>query len=356
MITLLLPSLDPARFQVSLICTGEEGGLFSELTAAGVEANALHAGGKTNAIQSLVRVYQHMRRVKPDVVVTQGAGTTLIARVAAILSRVEHRVLWVHNSIQKTPLPHRIADKLLIPATSVFLGVVETQRKYLREECHYPDRKIRIVRNGVDPNSFDIHGGRNALEEFGFGPDCKVVGMVGRLHPVKDHVTLISAARIVLDAVPGTQFLIIGDGPRRSELMELCREVGIEKSVHFTGVRNDIGRLVRAIDVMVLSSHSESLPVTVLEAMACGRPVVGTNVGGMAELVEHGTSGYLVPPRDPEMLARYITDLLRDPELRRKMGAEGRRRVEAEFDLQRCVAAMEDLLSELVTGASLPPR
>jgi glycosyltransferase involved in cell wall biosynthesis len=350
MITRILPALDPARFQVSLVCTGEEGELFEELTAAGIEAHALHVGGKVNATRSLFRVIRHMRRVNPDVIITQGAGTTLIARVAAILNRVKHRVLWVHTSIHKTGLPHRIADKLLIPSTSIFLGVVETQRKYLSEDCHYPDRKIRIIRNGVDPKSFDVGINRSALAEFGFDPGSKVVGMVARLHPVKDHATLFSAARIVLEAVPETQFLIIGDGPRRAELMALCREVRIEDRVRFTGVRHDIGSLVRAIDVMVLSSHSESLPVAVLEAMACARPVVCTNVGGIAELVEHGTSGYLVAPRDPDALARHIIDLLDDPDLRQKMGAEGRRRVEAEFDLQRCVAAVEQMLVELENG------
>lgn len=356
MVTLVLPALDPAIFKVSLVCTGEEGELFSELTAAGVEASALHAGGKTRAFKSMLRVYRHMRTAKPDVVVTQGAGTTLIARAAAILNRVEHRVLWVHTSIHKTALPHRIADKMLIPATSVFLGVVDTQRNYLREECHYPDGKIRIIRNGVDPNSFDTDSERSALKEFGIGADCAVVGMVARLNPVKDHATLISAARIVLDALPGTHFLIIGDGPRRRELVELCREAGVQANVHFTGIRRDIGRLVGAIDVVVLSSHSESLPVAVIEAMACGRPVVCTNVGGMAELVEHGKSGYLSPPRDPEVLARYIIGLLENPDLRRKMGAEGRRRVEEEFDLQSCVAAVENLLLELHNGATARRR
>lgn len=347
MVIRLLPALDPARFQVSLICTGEQGELFGELVTAGVEARALNTSGKANAAKSLYLVSQHIKRSKPDVIVTQGEGTTLIARMAAILNGVEHRVLWKHNSIHKTGLAHRIADRMMIPSTSIFLGVVETQRNYLSEDCHYPTRKIRIIRNGVDPGSFSVESQRGALEEFGFEPDSQVVGMVARLYPLKDHETLIYAARIVLEAVPGAQFLIIGDGPRRPELAQLCREVGIENSVHFTGLRNDIGRLVSALDVLVLSSHSESLPVAVLEAMACGRPVVCTDVGGVAELVEHGTSGYLVEHRNPEMLAKHIIGLLQDADLRHRMGAEGRKRVEAEFDLRRCVAAMEELFAGL---------
>lgn len=350
MVTRLLPALQSSRFQVRLICTGEEGELFNELTAAAIPAISLHAGGKAKAIQCLWQMGRQIRNFKPDVLLTQGAGTTALARLAATLHGVRHQVVWVHTSIRTQHPWRQTLDRILIPLTSVFLGVCDSQRKHLENICHYPIHKIRIIRNGINPSIFQTTESQSSLEEFGFEPGCNVVGMIARLHPVKDHRTLILSAPIVLRSMPDTQFLIIGDGPEYHVLAELCRKVGLQSKVHFTGTRNNIEQLLAGIDIVAHCSHSEGLPLAVLEAMACGRPVVGTNVGGMNELVQHGITGYLVPPQNPEILANYLIHLLKNKTLCQEMGAAGRHRIETEFHLESMARRFEAMLTELNTS------
>ena len=154
----------------------------------------------------------------------------------------------------------------------------------------------------------------------------------------------------MLNDIPGAQFLIVGDGATRAELETLCAQLDLGNNVHFAGARKDIHQLLRAIDVFTLSSTKETFPIAVLEAMACARPVVCTDVGGTSEAVEDGVSGYLVPPKDPTQLAARLTELLSNPELARRMGEAGRRRIEADYSLERSVQATERAFEEILNG------
>lgn len=350
-----LPAMDPDRFDVSLLCTGAEGEFFGALARAGVEATALGRGGARNAPRALWGLYAHLRRARPDVVVVYGDGTSVLGRIAAYLARIRHRVVWVHRLRELDSEGIPVAGKLRsLSHRSVrglgtsYLGVTAAQRDFMVSTCGYPEGRIHFIRNGVDPAGFDPGDDRAPLAEFGIESGSQVVAIVARLHPVKDHPTLLDAAKRVLAELPGTQFLIVGDGPAALDLKSAVARLGIAESVHFTGTRPDVPRLLRAVDVFVLSSVSECLPVAVLEAMACGRPVVCTDVGGVHEMVEHGVTGYLTAPRDPADLAARVVELLREPELARAMGAAGRRRVESDFTLEGSVAAMQGFLTELV--------
>ncbi len=348
-ITKLLPAMDPAKFRVSLICIGEEGELFEQLVSMGIDAKALHASGKPNAAKALRKLSAVMRRAKPDVVIVAGAGTAVIGRLAGLLNNVKHRVVWLHSSrVDRTGFVRDLVDRSLMPFTSRFLGVTDAQLGFMETVCKFPATKIRIVRNGVDSESFQTPDGWNPRDDLGLDPGRPVVAMVARLQPVKDHITFLNAAKTVLDSLPQTTFLLIGDGPQRGELESLCQQLGISDSVHFAGTRLDIDRLLPAIDVHVLSSHSEGLPMAVLEGMACGKPVICTDVGGTSEIIEHGVSGYLVPPGDPAPLAAHLMTLLTNSDLAERMGAAGKRRVESEFSLTDSVTEFEKFIAELV--------
>lgn len=349
-ITKLLPALDPREFEASLVCAGEEGELFEQLTSAGIEATALRLGGAGNAHRALFGLARHMRRNRPDVIICSGAGTSIIGRLAGLLNKVRHQILWVHESINidHRSLLREIADRALTPFTSQFLGVTDSQINFMTSVRGYPAEKIHIIRPGVAVRDFDAGIGVDLATELGTELGWPVVAMVARLHPVKDHATFLTAARIVLQTLPNTQFLIVGDGPQREELEDLCKALAIEENVHFAGARADVDRLLPAIDIHVLSSHSESLPMSVLEGMACGRPVICTRVGGTSEIVEHGVSGYLVPPGDPIRLARQLTELLTNPDLANRLGVAGRRRVESEFTFGESVTKTQRLFVDLV--------
>jgi glycosyltransferase involved in cell wall biosynthesis len=353
-LTTMLPRMDPARFTPSVICIGEEGELFSTLGAAGIEARALRLR-KRQAVRALIELVMTMRRTRPDVVVVQGYNAETLGRIAARIAGVKHTINWVHNAsglVQRGTV-RRTVDRALTRWTSAYFGVAEAQRPYLVDELGHPDHKIRVIYNGVDLAKFRTSTNRGVLAEFGFAENDPVVGIVAVLRPEKDHVSLLRAARTVIDELTNARFLIIGDGPTRPQLEALCTELGITPNVHFAGSRDDVARLLPAIDVFVLTSTSECFPISVLEAMACARPAVCSAVGGIPEVIKDGETGYLVPAKNPPQLAARLVRLLRDPQTARRMGSAARARVEAEFDLDCSIAAAQQAIEDVVSGQAV---
>jgi glycosyltransferase involved in cell wall biosynthesis len=355
-VTTLLPRMDRQRFEPSVVCIGEEGGLFPDLLAAGIQARALHLGGKREAGLALRRLTVAVRQQRPDVVVVRGYNAETLGRIAARLAGVDHTVVWVHNITDPKPRSavRTNADRVLDRWTSAYFGVAEAQRAYLVQELGYPDDKIRIILNGVDPALFDTEVEPAALSEFGWGEDDPVVGIVAELSPVKDHNTFLRAARLVVDEIPSARFLVVGDGACRPELETLSEELQITANAQFTGVRRDVARLLGAIDVFALSSLSECFSIALLEAMACAKPAVCTAVGGTPEILVHGQTGHLVPPKDPRELATRLIELLSDPRTARRMGRAGRDRVVSEFSLDRSVEAAQRAFEDVVMRQCAP--
>lgn len=350
----LLPRLDPDRFTARLICIGSEGELFGELQAQGISAHALHRS-KRQALRALVELRREMRLFAPDVVVTRGYSAESLGRIAAVWARVPHLSVWVHNCGDIDPRSRwrRICDKVLQPFTDMFLGVARAQTRYLTEDLGIPQRKIRVVHNGVEPHEFIPSPNRDVAVALGIPSHEPIVGIVAALRPEKDHRTLLRAARRVLAEVPETWFLVVGDGPERARLERFARELGIADRVVFTGARSDVRDVLRALDIFALTSSTvECFPIALLEAMATARPAVCTDVGGVSELLDEGTTGILVPPANPEALAEALLTLLRSPDLRWRFGQAARARVESSFTLTQSVAESERALEE----AAGPPR
>ena len=180
------------------------------------------------------------------------------------------------------------------------------------------------MHNGVDPARFPLRlPVRDAAlaAELGIDDGAPVVGIVAVLRPEKDHETLLRAIRMVREEIPDAQLLVIGDGPQRGRLEALTAELGITAAVRFAGVRSDVGRVLGLLDVVTLSSYTvECFPMALLEAMASGVPTVGTAVGGVPEMIDDGTTGYVVPPRDPRALADALIKMLRRPAAHRGHG------------------------------------
>lgn len=294
-----------------------------------------------------------LRRDRPDVVVVRGYNAETLGRIAARATGVAHTIMWMHNIGDAKPRGtiRTIVDRALTRGTSAYFGVAEAQRRYLTEDLGYPAELIRIIRNGVDPALFDVETDRRALHEFGWDERDPVVGIVAELSPIKDHATLLRAARIVVDQLPAARFLIIGDGGCRADLETLSAELQLTPNVHFAGVRHDIARLLRAIDVFTLSSVTvECFSIALLEAMAAARPAVCTAVGGIPEMIDDGETGYLVSPKDPQQLAARLLEVLSNPRAARRMGRAARARVEDEFSLDRSVEAAQRAFEDVVTG------
>lgn len=203
-------------------------------------------------------------------------------------------------------------------------------------------QRITVVPNGVELNRYLVgepdlsNRVRSALS---LSESLPIIGIVARVQPVKGHEVLLEAFKEVRATLPEARLLVVGGGASSYErrLRELCQRLGIASSVVWLGVRSDVPDLLAAMDVVALPSRSEGFGLAILEAMAMGKPVVATRVGGIPECVDEGRTGILVSAGNAGELARALTTVLSDPALARSMGAAGRARVEQEFSLARMV-------------------
>ncbi len=232
--------------------------------------------------------------------------------------------------------------------TDAFIAVAEAQGRYLAEHEGCPAAKIRIIPNGVNVEKFHPRWPIAVLQrEFALEPGSPAVGIVAALRAEKNHELFLQAAKLIYHALPSTRFLVIGDGPRRRELESLAGELGIQDAVRFTGTRSDVAEMLSLVDVVMLSSHMEANPISILEAMACEKPVVATRVGSVPETVLDGRTGYLVPPGDAHGLARHTLELLCHPDHAALLGRAGREQVIAHWSVERMVKGYQDLIAGL---------
>jgi len=220
-------------------------------------------------------------------------------------------------------------------------------RQLLVESYGVPPAAAAFAYPSLDTAAFD------AAASADRPPDLRadsrfVVCMVGVMNRRKGHQYLIEAAPSILQAEPSARFLLVGDGELRPSLERQAEAARLNGRVRFLGYRNDVPAVLAASDALVLPSFAEDVPLVILEAMAAGLPVVASDVGGVGEAVVHGVTGLLVPPGDARALAEAIAGLARDPDLTRRMGREGRRRVETTFSLPREIDAYEEMFRSLL--------
>jgi glycosyltransferase involved in cell wall biosynthesis len=306
------------------------GALEARARADGLDVHGLPLAADLSP-RAAVQLSRLMRRVRPDVLHLHdphALATGLIAARAAPKTRtVATRRVDFPLRGPLSRWKYRACDRVI----AVSRKIAEVLGRH-----GVPPERIRVVYEGV-PDRPAAPGGREALAELGVPPGCPVVGNVAALTDHKDHATLVEAAARVRPRVPEARFVIVGDGPLREPLEELCRARGLGDRWIFAGFRHDLDRLFPAFTVFCLSSHMEGLGTSLLDAMAFSRPVVATAAGGIPEAVEDGVTGRVVPVRDHAALADALVDLIESPERARSMGAAGRRRFEERFTAERMV-------------------
>lgn len=286
---------------------------------------------------------------------------TILARLGAKLAGVP-LISHVHieNKFSDVPWIRTVQvwfDNLTARLTDEIVVISEDTRRSLIKQG-VSAKKISVIYNGVRVSEdADGKATDRAWAALGVDRHVPVVGTVARLCPVKGQRELILAAHQVLNKFPEAKFVIIGEdlefnGNYRSELEELAMQLGISMCVQFIGFRHDAASLMYAFDVFVLPSWIEGFPLTILEAMSAGKPVVATPVGGVAELVLEGETGLLVSPQDPGTLATAIIDLLQEPDVAHRMGAMGRERVLADFSYIQMVEQVMALYKAYESSSS----
>jgi glycosyltransferase involved in cell wall biosynthesis len=216
-----------------------------------------------------------------------------------------------------------------------------------------PQQRMRVISSGVDTEWFSQSNHRDGRACWGISPDSLVIGCLANVLAIKGQDLLIEAFSKVTRAFPAACCLFVGreDGsPYGLEVRARVSRLGLSDKIHFAGFQSDVRLCLSAMDCVALTSRSEGLPIALLEAMAMGKPVVATRVGGIPEVVEDGVTGLLVPPDNPDSIAGALQALLGDPARRQQMGRAGRRRVLEQFDLNSSVEAFQQLYEHLLAG------
>jgi glycosyltransferase involved in cell wall biosynthesis len=342
----LVRGLDRARFAPELCCLKYLGPLGEVLAKETPAFTGLLAHKYDFAV--LGRLVRLMRRRRIDAVVTVGTGGDKMfwGRLAGWLAGV--RV--VCSALHSTGLPDHVElpNRLLAPITDAFIAVARSHGRYLADREGCPADKIRVIPNGVDTERFrPRQADRMLRRELGVPVGAPLVGIVAALRPEKNHALFLRAGQLVRRQVPDAHFLIVGDGPQREVVERLVRAQGLSDAVRLVGTRHDVPALLALLDVFVLTSHMEANPVSILEALACERPVVATAVGSVPETVLEGTTGCLVEPGNAQAIADRTVALIRNPRWAAALGQAGRRHVVAHWSLKRMVEGYEQLIEGL---------
>ena len=272
-----------------------------------------------------------------------------------ISRRRRHRVLIVHTYHGHvlegyfSPLVSRavrFVERSLASITDRIVTISETQKLDIVDRFGIsPCRKTSIVPLGLDLETLLAMSAPDADHRtaLGFGPADLVVAFVGRMVPVKDLPTLVRGFALALRALPHLRLLLAGDGPVRKDVETLARELLVWDKVHMHGWVEDLPRLYAAVDIFALSSINEGTPVALIEAMAAGKAVVATAVGGVPDVVDDSLTGVLIPPRSPEALAEAVVGLAADPGRRARLGEAARISVRERYSLEHLVNNVESL-------------
>jgi glycosyltransferase involved in cell wall biosynthesis len=348
----LARGLDPGRYDVSVCCTSALGVLAEGLISESVNV-VLAAPGRRLRYLTPLYLQRTIARLRPDVVHTHGTPALLHAGPLGFAGLLPY---WVHTfHYGNYPLPNARqmkGERVFSRAASQLVAVSETQREsIIRHHGIRPDRIITVV-NGVGENPHVVGNTTRARKrsELGFGPDEIVAGCVAVLSEQKGISYLLQAARLLGQQNGRIRFLIAGGGPLEASLRQQARDLGLESRVVFTGWRQDNLELLTALDVFVMSSLWEAMPLALLEAMAARLPIVVTDVGDNRAVVDGGSCGIVIPPRNAEAIAEAIGHLVGRPERARELAGRAHSRFLECFTTARMLEEYERVYDDGLAG------
>jgi sugar transferase (PEP-CTERM/EpsH1 system associated) len=339
----LLEGLDRERFTPTVACLyNGDGAVAREIRALGISVFDAQMRHKAD-LPALLRLYRHIRRVRPAILHASLFHANLPGRVLGRLVGVPVIICSERTMAMESEWRYRI-NRWTIGLVDRVIAVSANVRDFYAAHVGLTADKLVVIYNGVQVPELSISL-REARAELGLPDDGPIIGAISRLDPVKGVDFLIRA----LAQVNGATLVVVGDGPERAALEALAGDLGVADRIHWAGHRRDVPHLLPAFDLLAQPSLHEGLPNTVLEAMACGLPVVATAVGGTPEVIVDGLTGLLVPPRDADALAQAMVTLLSNADLRRTMGRAGRERVAQRFTAERMVEQTQRLYGQLLT-------
>lgn len=345
--TLLVDTINrmPAeRYRHAVVCLTDYTDFARRITRPGVALFALYKPPGA-APRTHLDLWRLLRRLRPAILHTYNLGTIEYA-ATALLAGVPARVHAEHGRDAGDPQglnrKHNLLRRLVAPCIDRIVPVSRDLHAWLQGTVGIAGRKLHPIGNGVDTERFrPALPGESGAEAWEDDKDAFVIGSVGRLQDVKDQATLVTAFALLCRMLPQERLrlVLVGDGPLRAALSAQVQASGLEDRIWLAGARADVAPVMRGFSLFALSSIAEGTPVTLLEAMASGLPVVATAVGGIPDLVPDGACGALVPPSNPEAMARALAGYVRDRARARDHGLAARARVEQHYSMHAMLAA-----------------
>jgi glycosyltransferase involved in cell wall biosynthesis len=326
-----------------VIACKEDARIKGEATKAGLAVHTFPLR-KPYDIGSIMSLTHFIRANKFDIVSTHSGVDSWIGGLASrlsgtpVLARTRHLNIPLKRSILN--FIHYLPD--------VYITCGENMRDNLIGKCGFPAGKVVSIPTGIDPVFSNVNKNRDARTKYGIDIDSPVITYVGILRSVKGHEVTFRAVKTVVESMPDAKFLIVGDGPREAALKDYVADLNVSDHVIFSGFVDDIAEIYSFTDVAVLSSWSEGLPQSLLQAMASGVPVVATRVGGVPEVVIHEKTGLLVEAGDHEALAKGVIRILNEHGFASQIAENAKELVQKDHSLDHMIDKIEDLYNTLL--------
>src|SRR6266480_3590409 len=344
-------------YWVTVGCLRADGPLKARLNESGLECVEFPVRAsllRPKAALQMLKLVAFIRKRRFEVVHTNDLYSNLFAVPAAWLAGVPV-IISSRRDLGRwwwyTPVRRKILRRVQELSTRILVNSEAVRQELLIRDGFAPD-KIHVVYNGIDTEKFIQAACDRQHLLPSISPNHKLIITVANMHTgAKGHGDLIEAARSVREVCPEARFLFMGDGEMRSFFEDQVRAAGLEEMFIFLGHRTDIASLLACCDIGVLASRTEGLPNAVLEYMAAGLPVVATTVGGIPEIIENEVHGLLIPPDNPGALSTAILRLMKDEQLRERLGKAGRERVETRFNFSRLLASVKRIYEKRLSSS-----
>ena len=319
-------------------------------------------------LMATLRLARMIRRERPQILHTHTAKAGTVGRVAALLAGSRRPPIVVHTFHGHVLRGYfgpfrsrlfRLLERWLAARTTALVAVSPQVRDDLVALRVAPRERFVVIRLGIELEQRvapDQDGRAESRRYLGIGDERFVVGWIGRMTGVKRTDDVLAAFKQLRDDGVDAVLCLVGDGPDRAQLEQRAHELGVVRDTLFLGYQEDVAPFYAAFDALVLPSGNEGTPVSAIEALAAGRPVVATRVGGVPDVVREGEDGFLVEAGATEELAQRLAQLARDPELRERMGEQGRARVLPRYAVDRLVDDIDQLYRELLSAAGVRTR
>jgi sugar transferase (PEP-CTERM/EpsH1 system associated) len=360
----LINRMPASRYRHAIICMTYYSDFRERIENPSVEVFALNRK-EGRDWSARTKLFLLIHKLKPAIVHSRGMSG-LDSMLPALLNGVTARIHGEHGrdmgDLDGNNRKAQWLRRLHRPLVSHYIALSKDLESYLENKIGVPRRHITQIYNGVDSQIFRPEApGRRALPQQDFANDkCFIIGTVGRMQAVKDQMNLTKAFIQLATMLPEKRnqlrLVMVGDGSLRADCQKMLNDAGLGDLAWLPGARDDVADLMRGMDLFVLPSLAEGVSNTVLEAMACGLPVIATRVGGNPELVQEGVTGSLVPPADPSALAEAMARYLKNPELAPNQGRAGRALTESRFSMESMVASymqVYDRVLERKTGQTV---